>query len=116
MTVDGEGMLWVALGRAGAVHRYRADGTLNGVVELPTTNATSVAFGGINGGDLYITTSWFDLDAASYRSARPLAGVIFRCHPGVTGQTLHHGVRRRPARTSAWARPGPLQPEKGGTP
>ena len=35
MTVDDEGMLWVALGRAGAVHRYRADGTLDGVVELP---------------------------------------------------------------------------------
>ena len=34
MTVDDEGMLWVALGRAGAVHRYRADGTLDGVVEL----------------------------------------------------------------------------------
>ena len=57
MTVDDEGMLWVALGRAGAVHRYRADGTLDGVVELPTTNPTSVAFGGIGGRDLYITTS-----------------------------------------------------------
>ena len=49
MTVDDEGMLWVALGRAGAVHRYRADGTLDGVVELPATNPTSVAFGGIEG-------------------------------------------------------------------
>jgi sugar lactone lactonase YvrE len=29
MTVDDEGMLWVALGGAGAVHRYRADGTLD---------------------------------------------------------------------------------------
>ncbi len=38
MTVDDEGMLWVALGRAGAVHRYRPDGTFDGVVEIPTTN------------------------------------------------------------------------------
>ena len=59
MTVDDEGMLWVALGRAGAVHRYGADGALRGVVELPATNPTSVAFGGPIG-DLYITTSWFD--------------------------------------------------------
>ena len=84
MTVDDEGMLWVALGRAGAVHRYRADGTLDGVVEIPTTNPTSVAFGDIDGADLYITTSWLDLDADS-RAAQPLAGAIFRCRPGVTG-------------------------------
>ena len=85
MTVDDEGMLWVALGRAGAVHRYRPDGALDGVIELPTTNPTSVAFGGADGGDLYITTSWFDLDADS-RAAQPLAGAIFRCRPGVTGR------------------------------
>ena len=84
MTVDDEGMLWIALGRAGAVHRYRADGTLDGVVELPTTNPTSVAFGDIDGADLYITTSWLDLDADS-RAAQPLAGAIFCCRPGVTG-------------------------------
>jgi sugar lactone lactonase YvrE len=114
MTVDGEGMLWVALGRAGAVHRYRADGTLDGVVELPTANPTSVAFGGINGGDLYITTSWFDLNAAS-RSAQPLAGVIFRCHPGVTGPPSPRYAGVPPARAPE-RDPGPLSPEKGGTP
>jgi sugar lactone lactonase YvrE len=85
MTVDDEGMLWVALGRAGAVHRYRADGTLDGVVELPTTNPTSVAFGGAEGADLYITTSCFDCDA-DHRAAQPLAGAIFRCRPGVSGR------------------------------
>lgn len=85
MTVDDEGMLWVALGRAGAVHRYRADGALDGVVELPTSNPTSVAFGGADGGDLYITTSWIDLEA-DRRAAQPLAGAIFRCRPGVTGR------------------------------
>ena len=68
MTVDDEGMLWVALGRAGAVHRYRPDGTLDGVVEIPTTNPTSVTFGGADGADLYITTSWFDLER---RTAAP---------------------------------------------
>lgn len=85
MTVDDDGMLWIALGRAGAVRRYRADGTLDGIVELPTSNPTSVAFGGARGDELYITTSWFDLDAEG-RSAQPLAGAVFRCRPGVTGQ------------------------------
>jgi sugar lactone lactonase YvrE len=107
MTVDDEGMLWVALGRAGAVHRYRPDGTLDGVVELPVTNPTSVAFGGIGGRDLYITTSWFDLETDS-RTAQPLAGVIFRCRPGVTGppSPRYAGVTASPERDLAAHRPG----------
>ncbi len=101
MTVDREGMLWVAVGRAGAVHRYRTDGKLDGVVELPTSNPTSVAFGGGDGGDLYIATSWVD----SERPAdEPLAGAIFRCRPGVTGQP------------SPRYREHPRRAEKGATP
>ena len=84
MTVDADGMLWVACGRAGAVHRYRPDGILDAVVAVPTSNPTSVAFGGADGGDLYITTSWFDLEPRE-RAAQPLAGAIFTCRPGVTG-------------------------------
>lgn len=85
MTVDDDGMLWVALGREGEVHRYRPDGTLDGFVTVPTSNPTSVTFGGADGGDLYITTSWFDLDQ-HLRASQPLAGAVFRCRPGVTGR------------------------------
>ena len=84
MTVDDEGMLWLALGRSGAVHRYSPDGKLRAVVELPTSNPTSVAFGGSDGRDLYITTSWTDLEDKD-RARHPLAGAIFRCRPGVRG-------------------------------
>jgi sugar lactone lactonase YvrE len=95
MTVDDDGMLWVALGRAGAVHRYRPDGRLDGVVEVPTSNPTSVTFGGADGGDLFVTTSWFDLEAAE-RTQQELAGAVLRCRPGVTGPST---PRYRPART-----------------
>jgi sugar lactone lactonase YvrE len=107
MTVDDEGMLWVALGRAGAVHRYRPDGTLDGMVELPVTNPTSVAFGGIGGRDLYITTSWFDCEPDS-RAAQPLAGVIFRCRPRVTGppSPRYAGVPASPEHDLDAHRPG----------
>jgi len=84
MTVDDEGMFWVALGRAGAVHRYRPDGSLDGMVEVPTRNPTSVAFGGADRGTLFITTSWFDVEPDN-RASQPLAGAIFQCRPGVTG-------------------------------
>ena len=115
MTVDDDGMLWVALGRSGEVHRYRADGTLDGVVEIPTTNPTSVAFGGLDGGDLYITTSWFDLEADS-RTAQPLAGVIFRCRPGVTGPPAprYAGLPHSPPVPGR--EPGPPKPVKGSSP
>jgi sugar lactone lactonase YvrE len=102
MTVDDAGMPWVAMGRAGAVHRYRPDGTLDGVVELPTSNPTSVAFGGVDAGDLYITTSWFDCEPDN--RAQPLAGAIFRCRPGVTG-------RPSPRYVEASARLGALSKE-----
>ena len=85
MTVDDEGLLWVALGRKGEVHRYDPDGELNGFVILPTSNPTSVTFGGADGGDLFITTSWTDLDEHD-RASQPLAGAVFRCRPGVTGR------------------------------
>jgi sugar lactone lactonase YvrE len=108
MTVDDDGMLWVALGRAGAVHRYRPDGTLDGAVQVPTSNPTSVAFGGPDGGDLYMTTSWTDCER---RADQPLAGAIFRCRPGVTG---------RPSPRLADLPGGPAdrdaQPEKENTP
>ncbi len=93
MTLDHEGCLWLALGRAAAVRRYRPDGTLDAVVPLPTSNPTSVAFGGADGGDLYITSSWFDL-TEDERRAQPLAGAIFRCRPGVTGAPGPRWARR----------------------
>ncbi|MCX4757224.1 SMP-30/gluconolactonase/LRE family protein [Kitasatospora purpeofusca] len=96
MTVDDDGMLWIALGRAGAVHRYRPDGTLDGAITLPTPNPTSVAFGGPDAGDLFITTSWSDLEAPN-RSLQPLAGAVLRCRPGTTGRPAARYVRTRHA-------------------
>jgi len=98
MTVDDDGMLWVALGRAGAVHRYDSAARIDAVIELPTSNPTSVTFGGVDGGDLYITTSWFDLEPDD-RLAEPFAGAIYRCRPGVTGPSTPR--YRRPAASPA---------------
>lgn len=97
MTVDDDGMLWVALGREGEVHRYTADGKLAGFVTVPTSNPTSLTFGGTDGGDLYITTSWTD---CTQRASQPLAGAVFRCRPGVSGRPSPRLVRSS-ARPSA---------------
>lgn len=84
MTVDAEGFLWIALGRSGAVHRYSPDASLDAVVSLPVSNPTSVAFGGADLDELFITTSWYDL-TPEQRIEQPLAGAIFGCRPGVRG-------------------------------
>lgn len=112
MTVDDDGMLWVALGRAGEIHRYRPDGTLDGFIKVPTTNPTSVAFGGHDGGDLYITTSWFDCDEHG-RATQPEAGAIFRSRPGVTGRPSPRLAALPPMSTPDLGTP---RPEKGDTP
>ena len=78
------GVRGLALGRAGAVHRYDPAGRLLAVIEVPTSNPTSLTFGGEDRGDLYITTSWYDLGPED-RLSQEMAGAIYRCRPGVTG-------------------------------
>lgn len=81
LTVDREGGLWVAVARAGEIRRYRGDGTLDRVVVLPVPRVTSLAFGGKDYGDLYVTTAK-DPDRGTHQ---PGAGAVFRLRPGVSG-------------------------------
>jgi sugar lactone lactonase YvrE len=85
LIVDSEGGVWVALWRGGAVRRYRPDGRLDLVINLPTVLVTKCAFGGADLTDLYITTARRDLSAAE-REQQPLAGAVFRASPGFSGQ------------------------------
>ncbi len=81
MTVDAQGHLWVALYAGSAVRRYRPDGTLDGVIELPVTNVTACTFAGPDLDQLVITTSREGLPDGS----QPEAGSLFGSRPGVTG-------------------------------
>jgi gluconolactonase len=56
LAVDADGELWVALGPAGAVARFRPDGELVQTIGPPASFASSVAFGGTDGRTLYVTT------------------------------------------------------------
>lgn len=85
LTVDAEGYIWVALFSGWAVHRYSPHGDLDMVLRLPTSLVTSVAFGGDDLEDLFITTGAGRL-SESERAAQPLAGAIFRCRPGPRGR------------------------------
>ncbi len=83
MTIDEEGMLWVAHWGGSAVRRYDpANGKCIGVVRVPATNVTSCCFCGSELDTLYITTAG---ERSDPQKKEPHAGGIFRISPGVSG-------------------------------
>jgi sugar lactone lactonase YvrE len=89
MAIDDEGCLWVACWGGRRVERIDpADGRRLEVVAVPATNVTSVAFGGPNLDDLFITTARQGLSDAQLE-AEPHAGDLFVTRPGVSGPPAH---------------------------
>jgi sugar lactone lactonase YvrE len=89
MAIDVEGCLWVACWGGKRVERLDpADGRRLDVVPVPATNVSSVAFGGPDLDDLYITTAREGLSDAQL-AAEPHAGDLFVTRPGVSGPPAH---------------------------
>ncbi|SMX71379.1 gluconolactonase [Brevibacterium sp. 239c] len=84
LTVDSEGCVWTAVVNRGAVHRYRPDGTLDAVIDVPAGKVTACTFGGESLDRLFITTSQENVDTAE----DPLAGALFVAEVGVRGLPL----------------------------
>jgi sugar lactone lactonase YvrE len=84
LTVDAEDGIWVCLFGGGAIHRYTARGALDAVVELPTSNPTSLAFGGPNLDQLFVTSAKHRLSDAQL-AHQPLAGSLLTVAAGVAG-------------------------------
>jgi sugar lactone lactonase YvrE len=55
--VDADGCLWLAVYGAGCVLRVAPDGTLLGVLEVPTPDVTCPGFGAPGSGRLFVTTA-----------------------------------------------------------
>jgi sugar lactone lactonase YvrE len=94
MTVDRQGCLWLAATGAGEVRRYTPEGKLLGRVTISTPAATSCAFGGPGGADLFITSRRGRLPEIALHAGvapemmennGPEAGGLFVCRPGQTG-------------------------------
>ncbi|MDM5201275.1 SMP-30/gluconolactonase/LRE family protein [Fictibacillus enclensis] len=86
MTIDDEGMLWVALyGGWGVVQIDPADGKVLQKIDVPASNVTCCAFGGENLDELYITTARQQLSDNDLKE-QPHAGGLFRYRPGVKGR------------------------------
>ena len=85
MTIDDEGMLWIAHWNGSRVRRWNPHtGAVIGEIHLPVTRPTSCVFGGQNFDTLYITSASTRLSPEQL-ATQPLAGSLFVCRPGVSG-------------------------------
>jgi len=85
MSIDEEGMLWIALFGGSGIKRYDPQsGALLRDIGLPMSQLTSCAFGGKNLDELFITSAAINLDEAAM-AQQPLAGALVKIDPGVRG-------------------------------
>lgn len=84
MTVDAEGCLWNAHWDGWRLTRYRPDGSIERVVEMPVQRPTSLCFGGADLTTLYVTSASTRMTAAELQKA-PLSGAVFRIDTDIQG-------------------------------
>ncbi len=82
MTVDSQGYVWSARWDGSAVYRYTPGGVEERCVKFPAKKVTSVAFGGDDLSDLYVTTALTDGLRVNEGGG---AGALFRLQAGVRG-------------------------------
>jgi len=75
----------VAMWGGGEVRRCAPDGSLDGVIRVPVTYPTSVAFGDADLATLFVTTSRIHLPPAA---VEPLAGHVLAYETGTHGIPL----------------------------
>lgn len=94
LTVDREGFVWSAQWYGSQVVRYDPAGQIERRIPMPVQQVSSVAFGGPELSDLYITTaaeSWPSSYAPpGYNFEAPnMGGSLYRIRPGVPGLPEH---------------------------
>lgn len=84
MTVDRDGGLWNAEWDGWRLTRYHANGDLDRSIQLPVPRPTSLAFGGPDHDQLFVTSARTGLSQEDLAAA-PLSGAVFRLSPGACG-------------------------------
>lgn len=84
MTVDADDCLWIAFWDGWCVRRFSPAGERLAELKVPAQRPTSVAFGGADLDQLFITTASRDLGPDEL-ATQPSAGGLFKTRPGVRG-------------------------------
>jgi sugar lactone lactonase YvrE len=77
--VDVDGCIWTAFFAGGRVARYRPDGVIDLVIEMPVINPTCVCFGGDDLKTLFVTSATKFL-TSQQRIEAPQSGGLFAIH------------------------------------
>jgi sugar lactone lactonase YvrE len=88
LTVDAEGMLWVAFWGGAAVRRYDPAGRVVEEVRTGAPQTTSCCLGGEDGRTLFITSASAGLSAATLEE-HPRSGGLFATRVDVPGRPAH---------------------------
>lgn len=94
LTVDHEGFVWSARWYGGQVVRYDPEGKVERRLEIPAVQVSSVAFGGEDLTDLYVTTAgeaWpSEYAPAGFDPRAPnLGGALYRVRLDIQGRAEH---------------------------
>jgi sugar lactone lactonase YvrE len=96
LAVDAEGCVWSAQWYAGAVLRYDPDGRCIDRIALPVQQVSSLAFGGADLGDVYVTTAaeyWpSEHQPPGFDPAGRMGGGLYRMRVGVRGQVARRAT------------------------
>jgi len=84
LTVDAEGFIWSGHWDGWRLTRYDPAGKVERQVHFPVQHVISMAFGGENLDELYVTTARWGLSESDLQ-AQPHAGDLFRLDAGVRG-------------------------------
>lgn len=84
LCVDAEGFIWSAHWGGWRITRYDPDGRIDKIIGMPAPQVTSVAFGGENLDQIFVTTARLELTEEQLKEA-PLSGGLFQLDAGIKG-------------------------------
>lgn len=101
LTVDAEGYLWCAHWFGGCLTRYDPDGKRERKVEIPAAQTSSLAFGGPELDEVYVTSAGLSnclmLAPHGYDPTKVFAGgPLYRFRPGIRGKLKFRSRVRTP--------------------
>ncbi len=90
LTVDSEGYVWSAQWFGGCIIRYDPDGVIERRIRIPAHQTSSVAFGGPDLTDIFVTSAAVPdalaLAPIHYQAAKNVGGPLFHLNVGIPGK------------------------------